>query len=329
MRRRDFIALAGATAAWPLAAHAQQDGRVRRIGALMLSQDDQRERAVSGSLAFEQTLVKLGWAVGRNIAIEYRWGVTDLDRARFAVAQILRLAPGAILATSSSALTAAQGATRTVPIVFTGISEPVERGFVASLARPGGNITGFINLVATIGGKWIELLKEIAPLVTRVTGMFNPASSFAPHFLRSAETAGRGLAVEVVEAHVRDAAEIEAVVTALAREPNAGLMLVPDGFTQNHRRLIFDLTARYRIPTIGQLRSHVAAGCLMSYGVDPIDSYRRAASYIDRILRGEKPADLPVQQPVLYETVINLKTAKTLGLTVPPSLLARADEVIE
>jgi len=256
-------------------------------------------------------------------------GREDLELGRSAVAQILRIGPDVILANGGPALTAAQQATRTVPIVFTGISEPVERGFVASLARPGGNATGFTNLEATMGGKWLELLKEIAPRVTRVTTMFNPDSSFAVLFFRSAEAAGQKLAVEVIAAHVHNPAEIDAATAALAREPGAGLMLPPDGFMGAHRRQIVDLTARYRLPAIAPNRPFVAEGALMSYSTNRFDPFRQAAAYIDRILRGEKPTDLPVQNPTKFELVINMKTAKALGLTVPLTLQVAADEVIE
>jgi ABC-type uncharacterized transport system substrate-binding protein len=327
--RREFIVTLGSAAsAWPLAARAQQSARVRWIGVMMISPDSD-QFARENTAVFEQSLAKLGWTVGRNFAIDYRWGVNDLEKARFAVAQVLRLAPDVILANGGPALTAAQQATGTVPIVFTLISEPVERGFVASMARPGGNITGFTNLEATMGGKWLELLKEIAPRASRVTAMFNPASSFAALFFRSAEAAAQKLSVEVVAAHVGDPAEIDAAVAALAREPGAGLILPPDGFTSGYRRQIVDLTARYRLPAIASNRPFVAEGGLMFYGPDRLDQYRRAATYVDRILRGEKPADLPVQNPVKFELAINLKTAKTLGLTVPPTLLATAEEVIE
>ena len=329
MRRREFITLlGGATAAWPLAARAQPGERVRWIGVLMISPDNDQLGRETAAI-FEQGLAKLGWTVGRNLAIDYRWGVSDIEKARLAVAQIMRLAPNVILANGGPALTAAQQATRTVPIVFTGISEPVERGFVASLAHPGGNTTGFANLEATIGGKWLELFKEIAPRATRVMAMFNPASSFAERFFRAAEAAAQKLAVEVVAARVHDAAEIDASVTALARESGAGLMLPPDGFTTAYGREILGLTARYRLPAMAGTKSFVVQGGLMSYGRDILDEYRRAAAYVDRILKGEKPADLPVQAPTKFELVINLKTAKSLGITVPPTLIARADEVIE
>ena len=329
MRRRAFITLiGGAAAAWPLAARAQQGERVRWIGAMMLRQDGDAI-AREQTTVLEQSLAKLGWTVGRNVAIDYRWGIDEFgEKANLAVMQILRLTPNLILANGGPALTAAQHATRTVPIVFTGVSEPVERGFVTSMARPGGNATGFANLEASFGGKWIELLKEMAPRTSRVTAMFNPASSFAVLFFRSAEVAGRSLGIDVLAAHVSDPAKFDAVGVTLAREPNSALMLPPDGFTQSHRRLI-DLTGRYHLPCIAGYRQFAAGGGLVFYGQNSIDHFQRAASYIDRILKGEKPGDLPVPSPVKFELVINLKTAKALGLTVPPMLLATADELIE
>jgi putative tryptophan/tyrosine transport system substrate-binding protein len=314
--------------AWPLAARAQLGGRVRWIGALMITLDSDPS-ARDSTAAFEQGLAQLGWTVGRNLAIDYRWGVTDLEKARVAVAQVLRLSPDVLFINGGPGLTAAQQAAGTVPIVFEGVSEPVERGFVTSMAHPGGNTTGFTNLEATVGGKFIELLNEIAPRVSRVTAMFNPSSSFAVLFFRSAQLAAQQLGVEIVAAHVADSAEIDAAVAALAREQNAGLILPPDGFTVAYRQQIVDLTVRHHLPAIAAVRSFPAEGGLASYGTDPVDPFRRAASYVDRILRGEKPADLPVQNPVKFELVINLKTAKALGLDVPLSLQQRADEVIE
>jgi putative ABC transport system substrate-binding protein len=330
MRRRDFIkVIAGPAIGWPLAARAQQGERVRWIGAMMLRPDGDAI-AREQTTVLEQSLAKLGWTVGRNLAIDYRWGINEFgEKANLAVIQILRLTPDVILANGGPALTAAQHATRTVPIVFTGVSEPVERGFVTSMARPGGNATGFANLEASIGGKWIELLKEMAPHTSRVTAMFNPASSFAVLFFRSAEVAGRSLGIDVVAAHVSDPAEFDAVGVTLAREPNSALMLPPDGFTQSHHRRLIDLTALYHLPCIAGYRQFAADGGLVFYGQNSIDHFQRAASYIDRILKGEKPGDLPVQSPVKFELVINLKTAKALGLIVPPTLLATADQVIE
>jgi putative tryptophan/tyrosine transport system substrate-binding protein len=241
----------------------------------------------------------------------------------------MRLTPNVILANGGPALTATQEATSTVPIVFTGVSEPVERGFVASLAHPGGNTTGFANLEATVAGKWLELFREIAPRARRVTVMFNPASSFAEQFFRAAGAAAPPLAIGVVAARIHDAAEMDAAMRALTRESGVGLMLPPDGFTQAYSREILDLTRRHHLPVMAQTKPFVVQGGLISYGPENLDTYRRAASYVDRILRGEKPADLPVQNPVKFELVINLNTARALGLEIPPTLLARADEVIE
>jgi putative ABC transport system substrate-binding protein len=328
MTRRDVIALLGGAAAWPLAARGQQGARVRWIGALLLTPDGDPVSRESAA-AFEQGLAKLGWTVGRNLAIDYRWGVTDLEKGRLAIAQVLRLSPDLLFINGGPGLTAAQQTAGTVPIVFTGVSEPVERGFVASMARPGGNTTGFTNLEATVGGKFVELLKEIVSRAARVTALFNPTSSFAVLFFRSAVAAGQKLGIDVVAAHVSDPAEIESAIAAAAREPGAALMLPPDGFTVAYRRQILDLTARHHLPAIAGDRAFATEGGLAAYGGDARDSFRRAASYVDRILRGEKPADLPVQNPVKFELLINLKTARALGLAVPPTLLASADEVIE
>ena len=327
MRRREFITLLGGAVAWPMAARAQQNNAVRWIGVLMISPDDLYGR--DSTEVLEQSLAKLGRTVGRNLAIDYRWAVSDLGKARLAVGQIMRLTPNVILANGGPALTAAQEATSTVPIVFIGVSEPVERGFVASLSHPGGNTTGFANLEATIAGKWLELFREIVPRTTRISIMFNSASSFAEQFLRAADAASQRLAIEVVALRVRSAAEIDAAVRRLSQESKAGLLLPPDGFTTAYHREIIDLATSYHLPAMAGVKPFAVQGGLMSYGRDILDTYRRAAGYIDRILRGEKPADLPVQNPVKFELVINLKTAKALGLEVPPTLLARADEVIE
>jgi putative ABC transport system substrate-binding protein len=285
--------------------------------------------SVETTAAFEQGLAKLGWTVGRNLAIDYRWGVTDLEKGRLAIAQVLRLSPDVLFINGGPGLTAAQQAAGTVPIVFIGVSEPVERGFAASMARPGGNTTGFTNLEATVGGKYIELLKEIVSRAARVTALFNPTSSFAVLFFRSAVAAGQKLGVDVVASHVSDPAEIDSAIAAAAREPDAALIFPPDGFTIAYRRQIIDLTARHHLPAISGDWSFATEGGLAAYGPDPRDTSRRAASYVDRILRGEKPADLPVQNPVKFELQINLKAARALGLTVPPTLLATADELIE
>jgi putative tryptophan/tyrosine transport system substrate-binding protein len=331
MRRRDFIALLGGTAvAWPLAARAQQHERVRRIGVLsgFADRDPDMERRLA---AFRQRLQQLGWTDDRNIRFNYhRWNADDVDRARAAAEELVGQQPDVILAHTSISVAALRRETRTIPIVFTVVSEPVAQGFVQSLARPGGNITGFTFLEPTVGAKWLELLKETAPPVTRVAVMFNPeVTPSAVLFSRSAETGARQFAVQVVAAPVREPSEIEGVMTMLGREPGGGLILPGDTFTSLHRKSIVELAARHRLPAIYAFRYFTADGGLVSYGLDPLDQYRQAAGYVDRILRGEKPADLPVQQPTKYELVINLKTAKALGLTVPNTLLATADEVIE
>jgi len=328
VRRREFITLLGSATAWPLAASAQQDRRVRWIGALTIYTDTEKP-GLETATAFEQSLAALGWNVGRNVAIDYRWAVTDVEKGRSAVSQVLRLSPDLILVNGGPALTAAQQATRTVPIVFTGVSEPVERGFITSLARPGGNTTGFSNMESTVGGKWLELFKEIVPGAVRVRAVFDPASSFARTFFRAAEAAGEKLSIQVSATHVHDLPELEAAVSAVGRESGTGLILPPDGFTPAYGRQILNLIDRHRIPAITAIKSFVVDGALASYGPNLLDPFRRAATYVDRIFKGEKPAELPVQNPTKYDLVINLKTAKTLGLNVPPTLLARADEVIE
>jgi putative tryptophan/tyrosine transport system substrate-binding protein len=331
MRRRDLIqGIAGLAAAWPLVARAQQSaGRMRRIGALILnSKDDPRSRSIVAVL--QEGLDKLGWTVGDNLQIDYRWSISGPDSARIATGELLALFPDLIVAHSVSAVRAAQQATRTIPVVFTAVSEPVTQGFVASLAHPGANITGFTNLEPSVGSKWLELLKAIAPRVTRVGLMFNPTSSpVTPLFSHAVEAAAPDFGMETTELEVHDPADIEAAMTKLSREPGGGLILPPDTFTSFHYKLIAALAARYNLPAMFAFRYFVDAGGLISYGPDVVDQFRRAASYIDRILRGEKPADLPVQQPSKFEFVINLKAAKALGLTVPYSLQSLADEVIE
>ena len=330
MRRREFITLFGGTAvAWPVAARAQQAERVRRIGALIVfSENDPSSQRRTA--AFQQGLAKLGWIVGRNLQIDYRWGISDDEKARSATTELLALVPDVILANATAAVAASQRATRSVPIVFTGVSEPVAQGLVASLTHPGGNITGFTNLEPSVGAKWLELLKEIVPGVTRVAVIFKPALSQAiPLFQDSLKLAAPRFGVELIEASVHDSAEIEVVLTELAREPGGGLVVPPDPFLASHLKLILEMTARHQLPAIYPFRYFVGAGGLVSYGPDVEDQFRQAADYVDRILRGEKPGDLPVQQPTKFEMVINLKTAKALGLTVPDKLLVGADEVIE
>ena len=328
MKRRDFIALLGGAAAWPLAARAQQPGeRVRRVGVLMsMAADDPEGQPRITALA--QGMRELGWAVGRNLQIDYRWAAGDPDRIRKYAAELVALAPDVILANSTPLVAALQQATPTVPIVFVGVADPVGAGLVQSLARPGNNSTGFIVFEYGISGKWLELLKEIAPRVTRAavvrelaiagTGQLGAIQSVAPSF-----------GVELFPIGVRDAPEIERAVTAFSRGSNGGLIVTGGPSTQVHRHLIITLAAQHLLPAVYPYRYFVANGGLISYGPDLIDQYRRAASYVDRILKGEKPADLPVQAPTKYELVINLKTAKALGIEMPASVLARADEVIE
>jgi len=327
MKRRDFMALLGGAAAWPLAARAQQPtDRVRRIGVLMpFTSDDSESQA--RLMAFAQGLQQLGWAVGRNVRIETRWGAGDADRYRKYAAELVALAPDVILA-NGSALGPLQQATRTVPIVFTSVADPVGGGFVPSLARPGGNATGFAMSEYSTSGKWLELLKEIAPHVTRAAVIRDPTLTASVAQFAVIQSAAGSLGVELSPIDIRDAGEIERAVTAFARAPNGGLIVTPGG-SASRRSLIITLTARHKLPAVYPFRYDVASGGLISYGPDIVDQYRRAAGYVDRILKGEKPADLPVQAPTKYELVINLKTAKALGLEVPATLLARADDVVE
>jgi putative tryptophan/tyrosine transport system substrate-binding protein len=331
MQRREFITLVGGAAvAIPIAARAQQPlGNMRRIGALILQKEGD-EQGSAARASFEQGLTKLGWTVGHNLEIDYRWGVNDPKSARLAVVEMLALAPDVILAVGTQAVAAAQQSTRTIPIVFAAVSEPVSQGFVPSLAHPGGNITGFTNLEPTVAAKWIELLKEIAPKTSHVTMIFNPeAAPNAALFYRSAEIAGKKLAIETVMAPIHEPAEIEASVIKAARETGGGIIIPPDSFMSSRFKLIVELVTRHGVPAIFQFKYFAVEGGLASYGIDLPDLYRRSASYVDRILRGEKPADLPVQQPTKFQLVINLRTARTLGLAVPSTLLATADEVIE
>jgi putative ABC transport system substrate-binding protein len=327
MRRRDFIwLLGGATTAWPLAARAQEGQRMRRIGALMnLAADD--PEALGRITAFVQDLQHLGWTNGRNVRIDARWAAGNADNFRKYAAELVALAPDGILATSTQAVAALQQATHTVPIVFVLVIDPVGAGLVASLARPGGNTTGFTVFEYGMSGKWVELLKEIAPGVRRVAVLRDLAIGIAQ--LAAIQAVAPSFGVELSVIGVRDADEIESAVAAFARSPNGGLIVTASTSALIHRELISTLAARHRLPAVYSFRYFVMAGGLISYGPDSIDPYRRAAGYVDRILKGEKPADLPVQAPTKYELVINLKTARALGLEVPATLLARVDEVIE
>jgi putative tryptophan/tyrosine transport system substrate-binding protein len=325
MRRREFITL---FAAWPLAARAQQADRVRRVGVLMnLTADD--PEASTRVTALAQGLQQLGWTDGRNVRIDYRWGAADADRSRKYAAELVTLAPDVILASGTPAVAALQQATRTVPIVFVNAVDPVGAGLVDSLAQPGGNATGFILFEYGISAKWLELLREIAPQLKRAAVLRDANIASGIGQLAVIQAAAPSFGVEVRPVGVRDAEEIERAVTAFARSPNGGLIVAASTLAGVHRKLIIALAARHRLPAVYSLRYYATDGGLISYGPNTIDPFRRAAGYVDRILKGEKPADLPVQAPTKYELVINLKTAKALGLNVPDSLLARADEVIE
>jgi putative ABC transport system substrate-binding protein len=332
MKRRAFITLLGGAAAsgavWPVATRAQQRERMRRIGVLMnLGSDDAEGQARNA--AFLQGLQELGWTVGRNVRIDYRWGAGDAELFRKHASELVALAPDVILASAGSVVPSLLQATRTVPIVFTGTPDPVGAGFVESLARPGGNITGFTNYEYGISGKWLELLKEIAPGTTRAGVIRDPAIAAGLGLWGAVQTAAPSFGIEVSPVNVRDASEIERAITAFARGPNSGLIVTGSTLAGVHRDLIVTLAARHRLPAVYFARYFVVGGGLISYGADVNDQLRRAAGYVDRILKGEKPADLPVQASTKYELVVNLKTAKVLGLTVPPTLLATADEVIE
>jgi putative ABC transport system substrate-binding protein len=327
MKRRDFIAGVAATAAVPLTARAQQPDRMRRIGILLPATADDAEYQARLA-AFLQGLALLGWSIGHNVRIDTRWATTDAAEIRRHAAELAALAPDVILAQAATTVGPLLQATRTVPIVFPGIVDPVGAGFVDSLARPGGTVTGFMNYEYSLAGKWLELLKEIGPGVTRVAVLRDPATPSGPGQFAAIQAVAPSLRVEVNPVNVRDAGEIERAVAAFAA-PNGGLIVVATPLASRHRDLIVTLAARHQLPAVYSERFFVAAGGLFSYGPDFVDQYRRAAGYVDRILKGEKPADLPVQAPNKYEMVINLKTAKALGLTVPPALLARADEVIE
>jgi putative tryptophan/tyrosine transport system substrate-binding protein len=331
MRRREFNTLLSGTAvAWPLAAHAQQNDRIRRIGLLLGATEENDPESQNRIAAFRQGLDALGWSEGRNLRIDYRFAGGSADRIHSDVAALVSSAPDLIVGTSSPVIAALKRATTTIPIVFALVNDPVGQGFVASLAHPGGNITGFTLVEYPIIGKWLELLKEIAPHTMRAKFLYNPFA--APYFavwLREFGAIPTMPAIELAAAPVHDRADIETAVAALAREPGGGLVTAADVFTVANRALIMSLAERLRLPAIYQFRQLAAEGGLMSYGPDTADIFRRSAAYVDRILKGADPGGLPVQQPIKFELVINLKTAKALGLTVPSLLLARADEAIE
>jgi ABC-type uncharacterized transport system substrate-binding protein len=328
MKRREFITLLGGAAVWPLAARAQMGERVRQIGVLTGSAADDPD-AQTRVAALRQGLQQLGWIEGRNLRIDARWGAGDAAAIRKAATELAALAPDVIVAGGSAGGAAMLQATRTVPVVFVIVPDPVGSGFVESLAQPGGNATGFMMFEYGLSAKWLELLKEIAPRVTRAAVLRDPALTAGIGQFAVIQSVAPSVGVDVSAINLREAAEIERAVSAFARRPNGGLILTASALTAIHRDLVVSLAARHKLPTVYVSRFFVAGGGLVSYGPDFVDQYQRAAGYVDRILKGEKPAELPVQAPTKYELVINLKTAKALGLDVPPTLLARADEVIE
>jgi putative ABC transport system substrate-binding protein len=327
MRRREFIAALGSAAAWPLLAHAQQD-RVRRIGVLMpYTKDDPEDQ--QRVAAFQEGLKRSGWIEGRNIQSEYRWYAGDADRAQSSARELVGLTPDLILVGAAPGLVALRREARAVPLVFVAVTDPVGLGLVESLARPGGSATGFTFFEFSVGTKLLESLQQIAPQVRRIAIMYSPNSPVQNQYLKPIDAIGPSIATTLIKKPVRDASEIEAAIEAIGREPNGGLMVLPEPLFPVHRKLIIELAARHQLPAVYPFRAFAVDGGLMSYSVDVPDLYRRAAAYVDRILKGSAIADMPVQQPTKYELVINLKTAKALGLEVPSTLLARAEEVIE
>ena len=328
MRRREFITLLGSAVAWPLAAQGQPSERMRRVGILLPATADDLDLQAFVA-AFLQELGRLDWIVGRNMRIDTRWASADAAAIRRHAAELVALAPDVILAHGGATVGPLLQATRTVPIVFPIVADPVGAGFVESLARPGGNATGFMNLEYGIGGKWLELLKEIAPSVTRAAIIRDTANPSGIAMFGIIQAMAPSLRMEVIPINIREASEFERSVAAFARVPNGGLVVTPSAPTLLHRNLIVTLAARYKLPAIYPERTFAAGEGLVSYGADFLNQYRQAAGYVDRILKGEKPGDMPVQAPTKYELVINLKTAKAMGLTFPPAVLGRADEVIE
>jgi putative ABC transport system substrate-binding protein len=328
MKRREFITLLGGAAAWPLAARAQQGERMRRVGVLEPVAVDDPE-ALARVTALAQGLQQLGWTTSRNVRIDYRWGAGDADRIRQQAAELAALAPDAILTVGASTTAPVLRATRSVPVVFVAVVDPVGSGFVDSLARPGGNATGFTNFEYSMGAKWLELLKEIAPSVTRVAVIRDSDLSIGAGQFSAVQTVAPSLGIEARPVNVRDPDEIERVIGAFARSGNGGIIVTGSGLATVHRHVLVSLASRHNLPAVYFERYFVTAGGLSSYGTSVVEQHRLAAGYIDRILKGEKPADLPVQAPNKYELVVNLKTAKALGLEMPMTVLARADEVIE
>ena len=330
LKRREFITLLGGAAGWPLAAGAQDSGRVRRVGVLSSIGESDLE-AQSMADTFQQALQGAGWVDGRNLRIDYRWAAGNVSRIEAFAKQLIALQPDVMVAHTTPSVIALRKETSTIPIVFVQISDPIGSGFIANLARPGGNLTGFSNFESSIGGKWVEMLKEIAPSVGRVALLFNPdtAPYVSRYYQGPFEAAARSFGVQPSSSPVRSEVEIESAASALDGDPPGGLIVMPDTFNIVHRARIIELAARHRLPTIYPYTFAARDGGLISYGVDPVDLFRRAADYVDRILKGVTPADLPMQAPIKFELVINLKTARVLGLTVPATLIAIADEVIE
>jgi putative ABC transport system substrate-binding protein len=328
MRRRDVITILGGAVTWPLAARAQQPDRIRLVGVLM-SFAESDPTAQSMVAAFRGALLKLGWTEGSNVRIELRWSGYDADRVKTVAKELVDMRPDAILGQTTPVIAALSGETRTIPIVFVTVSDPIGSGFAANLAHPGGNITGFTVDDSALGGKWMQLLKEIAPRITRVTVLFNPVGPSLQFFMPSIQAAALSLNIQVSAATVDAKDEIEGVIAAQARDPVGGLIVMPNVFNTTNRELIIAQAARYGVPTIYFTAYFAQSGGLIAYGTDYAEQSRQAAGYVDRILKGTKPADLPVQAPTKFELVINLKTVRALGLSVPPSLLALADEVIE
>jgi putative tryptophan/tyrosine transport system substrate-binding protein len=331
MKRREFITLVGSAAAsWPFAAEAQQSDRVKHVGVLFVRAQDDPEGQAHAQV-FEQEMHRLGWAKEHNVRFDYRWAAGDAERIPTLAKEIVDARPDVIVCHTTAAVAALLRETRTIPIVFVAVTDPIGSGFVTSLSRPGGNVTGFIDLEPSLGSKWVELLKQIVPNLTHLGCMFNPttAAGGGSYYMRSVETAASSLGVQAVATPAHNAEELERVLTSLAGDPAGGLVVMPDVFNGIHRSLIISTANHLRVPAVYAFRFFAASGGLASYGIDFIDLFRRGASYADRVLRGVPAADLPVQLPTKFELVINLKTAKDLGLEVPPSLLARADEVIE
>ena len=329
MRRRDFITLVGGTAAWPLAARAQQSGTMRHVGVLMAyaESDPQAQTWVT---AFREELQRLGWVEGRTILIDIRWAGANVESIERSAKEVVALKPELVLSSSTPTTAALLQETRTLPIIFALVADPVGSGFVANLAHPGGSVTGFTNLEPTLGTKWLGLLREISPRVGRVAFLFNPATApYAEYYLKPFRDAAASVGVEAITAPVHSAPQLESVIAVQAGEPNTGIIAMPDAFLSVHRAEIVSLAARYRLPAIYPYRFFAELGGLLSYGTEPTDNFRHAATYVDRILKGTKPSELPVQAPDKFQMIINLKTAKALGLDVSPQLQERADQVIE